>query len=63
MIFYDSRLVRRLFDTTMQERIRIYPSTKEQMESSIASAKDPELKKAYSEMLEKNTYTKIKYLI
>ena len=47
----------------MQEQIRIYPSTEEQMESSIASAKDPELKKAYSEMLEKNTYTKIKYLI
>ena len=41
-----------LIDKTMQNRIRIYPSTKEQMESSVAMASDPELKKAYSEMLE-----------
>ena len=34
------------------ERIRIYPAKKEQMESIIFAEKDDELKKAYYEMLE-----------
>ena len=34
------------------ERIMIYPASQEQMEKYIASEKDEELKKAYSEMLE-----------
>lgn len=36
----------------MTEKIKIYPSNREQMESCIAAEKDPEMKKAYSEMLE-----------
>ncbi len=34
------------------ERLRLYPASREQMESTIASEQDEELKKAYSEMLE-----------
>ncbi len=34
------------------DRLRIYPASREQMEAMIASEKDAELKKAYSEMLE-----------
>jgi len=34
------------------KRLRIYPATREQMEASIESERDEELKKAYSEMLE-----------
>ena len=34
------------------ERIRIYPASQEQMEKSIASEMDEDLKKAYGEMLE-----------
>ena len=37
---------------TTAERIKIYPADRQQMEEVIASAKDPELKKAYTEMLE-----------
>ncbi len=33
------------------KRLKIYPATKEQMEAAIASERDDELKKAYSEML------------
>ncbi len=38
------------------ERIMIYPASQEQMEKYIASEKDEELKKAYSEMLEGSRY-------
>ena len=34
------------------ERLRIYPASREQMETVIASEQDEELKKAYTEMLE-----------
>ena len=34
------------------KRLRIYPSTRGQMETFIANETDPELKKAYTEMLE-----------
>ncbi len=34
------------------KRIRIYPADRQQMEETIASAKDPEHIKAYTEMLE-----------
>ena len=34
------------------KRLRIYPAAQEQMEAFIAAETDPELKKAYSEMLE-----------
>ena len=34
------------------KRLRIYPASQEQMETFIATEKDSELKKAYSEMLE-----------
>ena len=34
------------------KQVRIYPANRQQMETAIASAKDPELKKAYTEMLE-----------
>ena len=34
------------------QRLRLYPATRGQMESAIASESDDELKKAYSEMLE-----------
>ena len=34
------------------ERLRLYPATREQMETIIASEKDEDLKKAYSEMLD-----------
>ena len=37
---------------TTAERIKIYPADSQQMEDVIASANDPELKKAYTEMLE-----------
>ncbi len=40
------------FDMIENERIRIYPAEKEQMESIIFAEKDDELKKAYCEMLE-----------
>ena len=33
-------------------RIRIYPASREQMESILAAEKDAELRKAYGEMLE-----------
>ena len=33
-------------------RVRLYPASREQMESFITAEKDDELKKAYSEMLE-----------
>ena len=33
-------------------RLRIYPATREQMEAFIAAETDPELKKAFGEMLE-----------
>ncbi|WP_026527716.1 GNAT family N-acetyltransferase [Butyrivibrio sp. VCD2006] len=34
------------------ERIKIYPANRQQMEDTIASTNDAELKKAYTEMLE-----------
>lgn len=34
------------------KRVKIYPANKEQMENQIASENDPELKKAYKEMLQ-----------
>ena len=34
------------------ERLRIYPASREQMETMIASERDEELRKAYTEMLE-----------
>ena len=34
------------------KRLRIYPAAREQMEACIAAETDPELKKAYTEMLE-----------
>ena len=34
------------------ERLRLYPASREQMEGTIASEQDEELKKAYTEMLE-----------
>lgn len=34
------------------KRLRIYPAAREQMEAIVAAETDPELKKAYSEMLE-----------
>ncbi len=34
------------------KRVKIYPASKEQMENQIASENDPELKKAYKEMLQ-----------
>ena len=34
------------------ERLRIYPASREQMETMIASEQEEELKKAYTEMLE-----------
>ena len=34
------------------DRIKIYPASREQMESSILAEKDDELKKAYGEMLD-----------
>ncbi len=34
------------------KQVRIYPANRQQMETAISSAKDPELKKAYTEMLE-----------
>ena len=34
------------------DRLNIYPASREQMEAMIASERDEELKKAYSEMLE-----------
>ena len=34
------------------ERLRIYPASREQMETVIASEQEEELKKAYTEMLE-----------
>ena len=37
---------------TTAEQIKIFPADRQQMEAVIASAKDPELKKAYGEMLE-----------
>ena len=37
---------------TTEKRMRIVPADRQQMEDVIASAKDPELKKAYTEMLE-----------
>ena len=37
---------------TTAERIKIFPADRQQMEDVIASEKDPELKKAYREMLE-----------
>ena len=37
---------------TTAKRIKILPADRRQMEDVIASAKDPELKKAYGEMLE-----------
>ena len=37
---------------TTAERIKILPADRQQMEDVIASAQDPELKKAYAEMLE-----------
>ena len=37
---------------TTAKRIKIFPADSQQMEDVIASAKDPELKKAYTEMLE-----------
>ncbi len=35
-----------------EKRMKIVPADRQQMEDVIASAKDPELKKAYTEMLE-----------
>ena len=40
------------------KRLRIYPASREQMEAMIASEQDDELKKAYSESLEAETYAK-----
>ena len=37
---------------TTAERIKILPANRQQMEDVIAFANDPELKKAYTEMLE-----------
>ncbi len=37
---------------TTEKRMKIVPADRQQMEDVIASAKDPELKKAYTEMLE-----------
>ena len=37
---------------TATDRIRIYPASREQMESMISAEKDDELKKEYREMLE-----------
>ena len=37
---------------TATDRIRIYPASREQMESMISAEKDDELRKAYREMLE-----------
>ena len=37
---------------TTAKRIKIYPADRRQMEDAAAAAKDPELKKAYTEMLE-----------
>ena len=37
---------------TTAKRIKIVPADRQQMEDVISSAKDPELKKAYTEMLE-----------
>ena len=34
------------------DRLKLYPASREQMETMIASERDEELKKAYSEMLE-----------
>ncbi|SEF84560.1 ribosomal-protein-alanine N-acetyltransferase [Butyrivibrio sp. Su6] len=34
------------------DRIRVYPASREQMESSILAEKDDELRKAYGEMLD-----------
>ena len=34
------------------KRVKIYPASKEQMENQIVAEKDPELKKAYKEMLQ-----------
>ena len=34
------------------ERLRIYPASREQMETMIASEQEEELKKAYAEMLD-----------
>ena len=34
------------------KRVKIYPANKEQMENQIVAEKDPELKKAYKEMLQ-----------
>ena len=34
------------------KRVKIYPANKEQMENQIIAEKDPELKKAYKEMLQ-----------
>ena len=42
-------MVYRMIET---KRLRIYPATQEQMEAFIAAEKVPELKKAYTEMLE-----------
>ena len=35
------------------EHLNIYPASREQMEAMIASEQDEELKKAYSEMLDR----------
>ena len=37
---------------TTEKRVKIYPANRQQMEDTIASEKNPELKKAYTEMLE-----------
>lgn len=37
---------------TTARRIKIFPANRQQMEDNISFAKDPELKKAYSEMLD-----------
>ena len=37
------------------ERLTIYPASREQMETMIASEQEEELKKAYTEMLEAET--------
>lgn len=37
---------------TTEKRMKIVPADRKQMEAIIASTKDPELKKAYTEMLE-----------
>ncbi len=47
---YEAGCRRRIVINT--ERLRLYPASREQMEAVIASERDEELKKAYTEMLE-----------